>query len=433
MGLSDVQVVTGLKTYQDGTLAQRNPANTFTGTWLNPAITGADRVLEHEDLASYIIYKAGSNFKRLNNSTKAVEDMNTAAGTLIQATINNLGNGSEKSIYFKTALYSLAASLDFTSIDGQCHLIGEHRFGAQLRPTGDFPALIVNKNSIDIDNIYFTHNQSGYTSSLLKIGGTGSPATLGQISINNCSWYDFGQFTGNALGFDASTTATDIVKVNLINNLAYGFNNSIYASVGASPRFCNGIYNYNWQAWFPIRGLAVNIGSSGAFDNNNFFGFQQQSKASAPNQTETGFDYETNNSGHCWYTSHSGCMVWDLGTGKKYGLAPAANQLNITLNGCMPAYNWGGAGAAAGHIRLFDMQSVNRGKSTQSGNASTKVFNIAHGLFAAPTRANVTAGSSDARGTPDVTFDATNVILTYPTAPASGTNNLLWNWEATIF
>jgi hypothetical protein len=102
-------------------------------------------------------------------------------------------------------------------------------------------------------------------------------------------------------------------------------------------------------------------------------------------------------------------------------LRPGGAALNTTTNDIIinPVTN------TANPIR-----SHNGGIATFSGNGSNKVFNIAHGLFAAPTVVNVNPNTDDARGPPTITFDATYVIVTYGIAPPSGVAGnvkLLWN------
>lgn len=75
----------------------------------------------------------------------------------------------------------------------------------------------------------------------------------------------------------------------------------------------------------------------------------------------------------------------------------------------------------------------NGGTSTQNGTGAQTVFNIAHGLAVAPTVYNVTPGHADAKGDFYVTADATNLIVTYGTAPASGTNNVVLRWRASVY
>jgi len=72
-----------------------------------------------------------------------------------------------------------------------------------------------------------------------------------------------------------------------------------------------------------------------------------------------------------------------------------------------------------------------RGTNTQSGTGgSTLVYNIPHGLGVTPTYARADAKNSATAGIQFVTWDATNIIITYSVAPASGTNNLSWGWIA---
>jgi hypothetical protein len=104
----------------------------------------------------------------------------------------------------------------------------------------------------------------------------------------------------------------------------------------------------------------------------------------------------------------------------------SGNTVGALLNG----------GSTAGIIRIRNNDGYiteNAGTSTQSGNGTNKVFNIAHGLSAAPTKVNVGAGSADAIGPFYWTSDATNIIVTYPTAPQSGSSNVVLRWIAEVF
>ena len=74
------------------------------------------------------------------------------------------------------------------------------------------------------------------------------------------------------------------------------------------------------------------------------------------------------------------------------------------------------------------LTSSKSGISTQSGNGVTTVFTIAHGAPTTPTTPIVTPGSADTAEQPFyVTVGATNITVTYLTAPDSGTNNLKFN------
>jgi len=76
--------------------------------------------------------------------------------------------------------------------------------------------------------------------------------------------------------------------------------------------------------------------------------------------------------------------------------------------------------------------SRNSGTATFSGDASTKVFTIAHGLVAKPSKIKVWPMSADACLDFYVTADDTYIYVNYLTAPPSGTDNVVLGWEAEV-
>jgi hypothetical protein len=86
-------------------------------------------------------------------------------------------------------------------------------------------------------------------------------------------------------------------------------------------------------------------------------------------------------------------------------------------------------------VRIIDERNgaVTSGVSTQSGNASTTAFNIVHGCYTTPLTYSVTPQTADATGTPVVTATSTNLVVTYPVAPPTGTNNLVFVWRAGVY
>lgn len=88
-----------------------------------------------------------------------------------------------------------------------------------------------------------------------------------------------------------------------------------------------------------------------------------------------------------------------------------------------------------GIVRIIDNRNGARNtglSATQSGNGSTTVFNIAHGCFATPGYVMAQPATADARGDFSLSATATNVVITYPVAPPTGTNNLQWYWNAQV-
>jgi len=106
------------------------------------------------------------------------------------------------------------------------------------------------------------------------------------------------------------------------------------------------------------------------------------------------------------------------------GTAPQLpNDASLFLNG---VGNWtapvGTASGASGN------GSIIRGVATKTGNGSTKVFTIAHGMSTTPTAYFVDPTSVDALGSFTRSVDATNITITYSVAPPSGTSNLTYTW-----
>lgn len=67
------------------------------------------------------------------------------------------------------------------------------------------------------------------------------------------------------------------------------------------------------------------------------------------------------------------------------------------------------------------------GKSVASGNNTTTIFNIAHGVGANPTYAF--AQCSSLVNTFTYVTNSTNIVVTFTTAPPSGTNNVIIYWR----
>lgn len=74
--------------------------------------------------------------------------------------------------------------------------------------------------------------------------------------------------------------------------------------------------------------------------------------------------------------------------------------------------------------------SNNDGRAALNGTGSATSFTIPHGLGVAPRTVQVTPGSAAATGAHHVTADATNLTVTYDTAPATGTGNVVIDWTA---
>lgn len=116
---------------------------------------------------------------------------------------------------------------------------------------------------------------------------------------------------------------------------------------------------------------------------------------------------------------HNGTRFVRLGKG-------TANQV-LTTNGTATDIAWADStgGGGGGFTEA-------KGSSTQSGDASTTVFTIAHGLAGTPTWVNAEPKTTDADDDFAVTVNSTNITITYPFPPPTATNNLGWWWRAAL-
>jgi len=430
LGDSDVQNITGAKTWMDQTFKLRNPANTFTLTQVNPAIT-ANYNTELESPFSYIIYLSGSTCKRMNMVTRAIEASGTTHDVIIQGAIDALGNNSGKSIFIKNGLYTLTASLNDTSINGYYNLIGESN-GTQLRPSGDVPAIIVSKNYVNLQDIQFTHNQPAYTSSLLQIRDPSNATTT-----TRCNFYDFGHKAGSGIGVSNQSTGTflGMLRHTFTACEVYGFNNAILAEVTAGTN--NWITNLaftNIRCWYPKNAsfkASTNVAGA-AVDHCHFMNLESNCQPSGANQTVCGFDYDT--TGRALYTTHTNCAIIDLGTGSFY--AKVNSNTELMLNGCVPSYKIGGSGVSSHKVIDNGYYGLARGTATFSGDASTTDFTITHDaghfLNNTPNLVRVMPCSADAQGSVYVdktTLTDNVVVIKYAIPPPTGTNNVILDWE----
>jgi hypothetical protein len=81
-------------------------------------------------------------------------------------------------------------------------------------------------------------------------------------------------------------------------------------------------------------------------------------------------------------------------------------------------------------IAWATLNSENAGTALASGNGSTTTFNVAHGLGSTPYMAHIQCSTHT--NTFTYTYDATNITVVFGTAPATGTNNVKFQWRAIL-
>jgi len=82
--------------------------------------------------------------------------------------------------------------------------------------------------------------------------------------------------------------------------------------------------------------------------------------------------------------------------------------------------------------RIKGAQWENSGVAVFSGDGSTTEFKIEHGLVSTPSKYGVSPLTPDAHADKTITVDDTYIIITFSTAPPSGTDNLKFGWWAEV-
>jgi hypothetical protein len=108
----------------------------------------------------------------------------------------------------------------------------------------------------------------------------------------------------------------------------------------------------------------------------------------------------------------------------RWAKGTASQQIRVNSSGTdLEWFTPSGAGGGGGGLQAS-------GVATFSGDGSTKVFNIAHGIGATPGFISAEPASDHALGEFKRSKDATNIIITYAVAPPTGTNNVVLEWGA---
>ena len=118
----------------------------------------------------------------------------------------------------------------------------------------------------------------------------------------------------------------------------------------------------------------------------------------------------------------------DTGAGEGNTYIPIAGAKTTT--GDTAITHTGAVGRVIDHRR----GASRSGNSFFSGNGTNKIFTIAHGVFKDPASVTVGMGQASTLGNSFwYNSDATNITVTFNTAPPSGTNNVTIRWRAEAY
>jgi hypothetical protein len=240
LGDSDVQNISGVKTWLNQTFRLRNPANTFNLTFTNPTIT-ADYPAQFMEGHSYLIYKDGSNYVAKRDNW-ALESSNSDALTVLQYAVNQANTNLLSPILIKGGTtYQLTGSLVLA--DKTVFLKG-------LNNNTSGGGVIIEKNFattaplIDMTNTVFTKNRVHNVhlkgnSTAGDIGLKGYILREGQ-ALSGVSATLFG--TGIEL---SNVIHVDFPDIQCFSNLTYGLKVVSTSTFINTTRFHGGRINSN--------------------------------------------------------------------------------------------------------------------------------------------------------------------------------------------
>jgi hypothetical protein len=406
----------------------------------------------------YLVYKDGSLYKADKHNpdgSVGLISQNADAITVLNAVKTDAGL-VEARVHLRNATYDLASSLSTTTgVNGRMHWSGENQHGTILRPTGNFPALIVNNYNNAFENIKILVDQGApYTSDALQIlaqnGQSISMLDLDRIFIEHRTGGGLQQ-NGNGINIKLTGTCDSawswLNSNNIrIDGLQTAISNDSQGSAGSNS------WN-NEMAWTRVK-------CSGSF---NFF----KSNLKAGHVSDgwywdkcawqtTGVDGTTGDMFYLddgaqrhyqWSMSH--CFGWDFANNNHKFLKVRPSSY-VSLFGCTPdgEINMGGSGYKNGAvvIRAGSQYGPRRGQSTFSGNGIGNEFAIAPALYGSDgggvadirnyliyvTSASVD-GINESCGVRTDNMTSTTFQVRFKNPPRAanppGTQNVIVNWE----
>ena len=84
-------------------------------------------------------------------------------------------------------------------------------------------------------------------------------------------------------------------------------------------------------------------------------------------------------------------------------------------------------------FNILSQECQSSGSQTFSGDGITIAFTFAHGLPSAPRHIEISPTSADATIAWRWSTNATEITITFASAPPSGTDNVTFSWRAWVF
>lgn len=316
-------------------------------------------------------------------------------------------------------------------------LAGPWSQAVQIRATNNTPIIeftstgnALQANSFE--NFYFTHNQAGYTSSIIRFLN----ASI-EVVLRGLRFGDSGRNVGNAIGFEVLSTTNSQYEIVIDTIVARGFENSFYFNIQAqnATTFISSLILSKIMSWNAKR-VARAVGITDAkllavhFDNIHY----QYSASNPPDVGGGVFDFASDLSS--WLIKISDSIIWDIPANVNF--VNAGIQSEIMLNNTNGIQRIGGAGATK--VKSLDYYNHAQGTVELPATAGNRDYTITHNLGMIPRHIDLTVRNLDTNAILPYTIpdDATSVTSTIfkvrfnrppPLPNRAGYNNLHFSWR----
>jgi len=427
----------------DQELRLRNPADTaFTQLALGSIPRGVK-----EETASYVIFKEAGVYYAKNGSTGAIDYSGTDAATVIQSAIDALSEytwdtitGKRGLIVIKDGTYEITSTI---LVYPTMALIGAGSWGNPILKLADGanvdlievkPYTGGAEGCVHIANLTLDGNKANNPTAGRGIFCNGvRDSIIENVKILRSRGY--GLHLSNCLNIRAlkftieeSASAGFVISGGTGNYLGYGYvyDNALSNSINGGAEYCKLLFTHISSTG--RHGVTLNNAPRGVVA---YCHFIDNSKETA-NSWDGIMLYDTVRDVIVGNIIRNTLTPPNQRYGVKEGGASDYNLIigNIIENMATGAIDTIGANTEVRHIQGYVTE--NEGVATFSGDGSTTVFNIPHGLPSTPTKYGVSPLTPDADADRTITADATNIIVTFSAAPPAGTNNVKFGWWAKL-
>jgi len=399
--------------------------------------------------ASFVVAKVGSQYRAYRGDSGTIKYRGTDASTVINNALGalTLNRTSQEKIVLKGS-FTLSSASSLPIILPSWTLLDLRQAKLKLGNAVNKSMFQLADASTDITILgglldgNSDNNPTG--GSGIIDGGAATSNSRTKIIDTKISWFRehgiyFGQFSVGWLvrvesfynNKSGIRVLTDVDRSKLIQCESYGNNENGLEVVGMGLTDIGGTYSSN-----RCHGVLASVSESA------FIG----TRAEDNNQSASVY---SNCKVQHRYNRFTGCMFRSEGT----PLAPwdfeeydnSVSEPSI-LSGCRFHGSTGGIFVYPATIPYMkgnivhkysggawvEVLYANSGTATFNGTGAQTTFTIAHGCSSTPTYCEIGAKSTDAKGDKYWSVDATNITVTFGTAPPVGTNNVVLSWKAEV-